>query len=201
MSNAVFPSLPGLTFDIKRVPTHKTVVKESASGREYRGRLMPNGPRYTYTLGFDLLSDNGSWTDGFRTLLGFYNARSGAFDSFLFNDPDDNSVTNQSIGVGDGSTKSFQLVRTLGGASEPVYDTNSVPVIKDNGTTKTAGTDYNISTTGLVTFTSAPVTGHSLTWTGTYYWRCRFGDDSLTFNQFMSKLWELKQCNLITLKP
>ena len=133
--------------------------------------------------------------------MAFFNARSGSFDSFLWTDPDDNSVTAQSFGAGDGSTISFQLTRTFGGYAEPVFDTNSTPAISVNGVLKTAGTDYTISSTGVVTFAAAPGSTLPLTWTGTYYRRVRFASDSAEFAQFLKNLWELKAVELIGVNP
>jgi hypothetical protein len=53
----------------------------------------------------------------------------GGFDTFLFTDPDDNAVAAQTFGVGDGDQDAFQLVRTLGSFTEPVYDLNGAPSI------------------------------------------------------------------------
>lgn len=199
MSNAVFPTLPGVDMEVTRAPEFKTFIRETASGREYRGRTMLY-PRYERILRFNVLGDSGAWYDGYRTLLGFFNARGGSFDSFLLDDEDDNSVTAQIIGTGDGTTTAFQLLRTLGGFAEPIYDTKVAPSIYDNGTLRTAVTHYSISA-GLVTFVTPPAVGHVITWTGTYYWRARFKEDRLEFTRFMRQLWELRTCTLKTVKP
>jgi uncharacterized protein (TIGR02217 family) len=149
-------------------------------------------------LSFDLLRADA--TVELQTLAGFFLARSGAFDSFLFNDVTDNSVTDQQIGLGTGSLLTFQLVRTYGGFIEPIQNTNSVPVIKVNGITKTVGTDYSIDQYGQVTFVVAPGAGLTVTWTGTFYYRVRFKTDYLDFNNFMHQLWELGTCELRGIK-
>jgi hypothetical protein len=64
-----------------------------------------------------------------QTLLGFYNARQGSFDTFLFTDPDDSSITGQQIGIGDGSTKTFQLLRALGGFNDIIQAPNVVSTV------------------------------------------------------------------------
>lgn len=58
-------------------------------------------------------------------------------------------------------------------------------------------TDYSIDANGLVTFSPAPAVGDTLTWTGTYYFRCRFKMDAPEFTKFLADLWELKKCELI----
>lgn len=185
MSNAVYPTLPGLAYKVKRVSGFKTQVHETASGREYRSALMVY-PRDRYTLQYEFLRDRNA-TDEMRTLLGFYRSRRGAYDSFLLNDPDDNAVSAQAFGTGDGTTKTFQLVRTLGGFVEPVYDLNGAPAIYKAGVLQ--GSGYTVSATGAVTFTTAPAAGAVLTWTGSYYWRVRFVKDDLELEKFMNELW------------
>jgi hypothetical protein len=50
--------------------------------------------------------------------------------------------------------------------------------IKKAGVVQTNPANYSISATGLVTFTSRPGAA-ALTWTGTYYWRVRFDQDTV----------------------
>jgi uncharacterized protein (TIGR02217 family) len=199
MSNSVFPTLNGISIEATRSPLWNTMKLETPSGREYRGTFQLY-PRYRYTLVFNYLRDT-SLAQDYRTLLGFFNSMRGGFDTFLFTDPDDNSATNQNFGTGDGSTKTFQLLRTLGNFVEPVYDINGAPTIKVAGVTKTAGSDYTIDSTGGVHFTAAPAGGAALTWTGSFYWRCVFEDDTIDFDKFMNLLWSVKKVSLKTVKP
>ena len=200
MSNAIFPVLPGLVWDFKRIPMHKTTIKETVSGREFRSRRM-SSPRYTYKASYEFLRNQRQGYDELRSLLGFFNARGGDFDDWLFDDADDNTVTAQAFGVGDAASTTFQLVRTLGGNVEPVYVVNAAPQLFIDGVLKTVITHYNINATGGVTWVTAPAGAAVLTWTGTYYWRCRFLQGHLEFNRFMWRLWALKSCDFITVKP
>jgi uncharacterized protein (TIGR02217 family) len=199
MSNAIFPVMPGLTWDITREPIWSTTVKTAVSGREYRTANW-SYPHYHYKMVYSVLRQQGAYAE-MAQLAGFFNARQGSYDSFLFTDPDDSSVTAQAIGVGDGSNRLFQLVRTFGGYVEPVFDTNSTPQIYDNGTLKATPADYSMNASGLVTFVAAPAAGHAITWTGSFYRRMRFDKDTLQFSQFMQKLWELKTLDLFSVKP
>ncbi|MFZ5544404.1 MAG: phage head spike fiber domain-containing protein [Pseudomonadota bacterium] len=128
MSNAVFPTLPGLKWDQQRTvlapPVH---VKTTPSRREFRSRSA-SVPRYQYALTYEWLKSGARGTD-LETLVGFFNARGGSFDSWLYLDPDDNSVTDQTIGMGDGAATQFQVVRTLGGFVEAVSAFNGSPAI------------------------------------------------------------------------
>ncbi len=199
MSNAVFPTLPGLTFDITRTPEWSTTTKKAVSLRSYRW-ANASYPLYHYKLKYELLRQTTGFTE-LATLVGFFNARNGGFDRFLFQDPDDYTVTAQAIGIGDGSNKLFQLVRTFGGYVEPVFDANSAPLIYVNGVLKTLTTDYTVSATGLVTFVTAPGAGLAVTWTGTYYRGVVFAQDMAEFSKFSQNLWDLKVVELVSAKP
>lgn len=202
MSNAVLTLPPGLAWDSTRDPVWSTSVKTSVAGREYRNSNY-SYPLWKYKLKFEFLRARAAFPE-MQALAAFYNARSGAADTWLHNDVDDNSVTAQQFGVGDGTTKIFQLVRSFGGYTEPVFELNAAPQIYVNGTLKTITTDYTVTMlggAGVVTFVAAPAAAAVLTWTGTYYWRCRFMADNLTFQQFMRQFWALGALEFITVKP
>lgn len=194
MSNAVFPTLPGLIFPIKKRPNFSTDVQRSVSGREVAAAFM-SYPIWDWELSFEILRETAS---EFQSLAGFFLARQGRYDSFLFNDASDNTAALQGFGTGNGATTAFQLARALGGFSEPVYDLNGAPSIYVAGTLKAAGVDYTINSTGVVTFSTAPTAGQALTWSGAYYWRVRFAEDGSDFENFMVKLWSAGKVSFST---
>lgn len=197
MSNAIYPVLPGLSFGVQRsVLAPPVQVRTTPSRREYRARDATL-PLYQYTLAYEFLRSRAALAE-LQTLVGFYNARGGSFDSFLFTDPDDASVTAQLFGTGDGSTVAFQLVRAFGGFAEAVPDLNGAPAIYKAGTLQSSG--YTVSATGVVTFSAAPSIGQTLTWTGAFYRRVRFMRDQLDTTKFMQGLWEAKRVELLSLK-
>lgn len=55
---------------------------------------------------------------------------------------------------------------------------------------------YTITATGLLVFVTPPAAGSAITWSGTFYYRCRFLDDSADFSKFMQGLWELKKLDM-----
>ena len=136
-----------------------------------------------------------------QTIAGFYESRQGTFDSFLFTDWLDNGVTDMQFGTGDGTTTQFQLTRAFGAGgftyAAPVQNVNTLTNIKKAGVTQTLTTHYTISATGLVTFVTAPAAAAALTWSGTFYYRCRFKDDIMDLQNFMYQLWDLGQVVLI----
>jgi len=198
MSSSVFPTLPGMTFDIKKRPQFSTIIQRTASGKEIRSALM-SYPLWQFEIGFDVLRSSAAYAE-FQTLAGFFLQMMGNYDTFLFNDTSDNSVTAQLFGTGDASTISFQLVRALGGFTEPIQNVNGAPAIYVSGVLKTLTTDYTISSAGVITFVSAPASGALLTWTGGFYYRCRFDMDVAEFNNFMSGLWDMGKCAFVSVK-
>jgi uncharacterized protein (TIGR02217 family) len=205
MSNAVFPVLAGLGWSRIKTPQWSTRIQKAASGKEYRSALYQQ-PIYTFGLTYELLR-----ADSFnelQQLVAFFNARQGSYDSFLFTDWFDNAVTLQATGVGDGSTRAFQAYRSFGGTAELVSNIagiNGLPgttplVYINNGTTdipQTYTTNYTIDGNGVINFVTAPTSGYTVKWSGSYYYRCRFLKDSTDFENFMYRLWSVKKLELI----
>ena len=127
MSNQVYPSLPGLMWDWTRTPVWSTTEKKSVSGRSFRTANY-SYPLYQIKLAYEVLRSAGAYAE-MAQLVGFYNQMNGAFDTFLWVDPDDNTIANQGFGAGDGSTTQFQLVRAVGGYVEPVSALSVPPYI------------------------------------------------------------------------
>lgn len=130
MSNALFPTLPGLTWDVVKSPRWNTRVQQSVGGKEIRAQFYAR-PLWQWQLKYERLLGGAAGTE-LQTLVGFFHARQGKFDSFLFSDPADNAVTAHGFGVGDGTTTQFQLQRTLAGprqidAISGVCPTSSTP--------------------------------------------------------------------------
>lgn len=189
MSNAVFPTFAGIAWPVKRKAMFNTKVLTAKTGREFRASFT-SYPTYTIDLSFEYLS----LTD-WKALLGFFNLRRGRFDSFLFEDANDKSVVAQSFGTGNGTQTVFQLVRTLGGFTEPCENINGTPSIYLNGVLQASG--YTISSTGVVTFSAAPANTVAITWTGSYYWRVRFEQDSSEFEENMKHFFANKKLAFI----
>ena len=197
MSNAVFPVMPGLGWSVIKTPKWKTVTQEAASGKEVRVALM-SYPLWEFTLTFSVLRGAYGYSE-MQDLAGFFLARQGMFDTWLFDDPTDDTVTLGSFGAGDGTTTAFQLTRSMGGFAEPVQNLNGAPLIYANGTLVSSSA-YTVGSTGIVTFATAPAAGVALTWSGTFYFRCRFLQDTAEFDQFAAQLWALKKLNFVSVK-
>lgn len=192
MSDILFPTLPGVTWKTTWTPVFRTKVQAAVSGKEYRASLMAN-PLYNLTLSFEFLR-HGSKQE-LRQLVGFFLARRGMFDNFLYRFDDDSAVVDQPVGAADGTAKSFQLVRSFGEFSEPVQNVDAVKEVKVNGVVQAQGS-YTVTPTGMLTFGFPPGAG-VITWSGSYFYRARFADDEQSFDRFMKNLWEAKTVDLL----
>ncbi len=211
MSTQIFPSTsqcPGLDISISRVVQWDTILQEAVSGKETRvGRRIY--PRREYGLVFNFLRS--STLAGFSPAVnelaafeGFFNSRQGMFDSFLWTDPDDNSISSQGLGTGDSTAISFQLVRAFGGYAEPVYAPSTFASVSIDSTVMSSTTytftQWGSTTPGILTFSTAiPPAGQPITASFTYYQPVRFTDDNMTFNRFVNLIYENKKIGFKTI--
>lgn len=199
MSSAVFPALRGLMWNTTKRPQWRTEIQDTVAGRETRIGFM-SYPLWNFRLAYDYLPSStaqGATLD-FQNIIDFFNARGGALQNFLFTDPSDYTVTDERFGTGDGVETEFQLTRAIKalGFAEPVMNVNTLTNIKKAGVTQTNPANYSIDSAGLVTFVVAPAAAAALTWTGTYYFRCRFLEDYTDFEQLYSDMWHNKELRL-----
>ena len=197
MSNAVFPLLPGLKQELTKTPQWATKSRSAMSGREVRQSFY-SAPLWKINLSYEVLRTY-TLVSELAEIVGFFNARRGSFDSFLFNDRDKNTVTDQAFGSVLAGFSSYQLIHSGDDFPEPIGAVQGNPVLKANGVTISPAT-YSINENGRVTFTSPPATGAALTWTGQFYYRVRFVDDAMEFAKFNKQLWQAKKINLISVK-
>jgi uncharacterized protein (TIGR02217 family) len=207
VAEPIFPSLATQGWSVIKTATFSTRTQKSVSGRELR-LADQTQPIWEWTLTYEVLRDShdfrgagpGVGYDELRTLAGFYLARRGSFEAFLFSDQSDNYIANQYLGTGDGVQTVFQLYRTFGGYAEPIT-APSVVSIYDSGLAMPAsafGVDIN---TGLVYFVSPPIAGHVLTVDMAYYHRVRFSDDSSEYENFLYQLWSAREVKLRSVLP
>jgi uncharacterized protein (TIGR02217 family) len=197
MTNILFP-LPvvpqgAVAWPVKKSPSFKTVVQTPASNRgENRIALAPY-PIWLFELDFEFLKgDMQATASALQNMVGFFGYMQGAANDWLFEDPFDNAVTTAQFAIGDGATTVFQLTRSVGLLVDIVQNVSTVPELFANGV-PIATSAYTISTTGVVTFTTAPTAGAALTWTGNFWFRCRFLEDELEdLDEFLYQFWELK---------
>jgi hypothetical protein len=125
VSDAVFPSVVGLAFDVHKKPIFNNKIATHVSGEETATSYYQN-PKWEYSLTYDYLPDlpvSVGETD-LHTILGFFLNRHGRFDSFLYSDPDDNTVVEGYQKSFDGTSVEFYMVRGIGGFYEPIGQRN-----------------------------------------------------------------------------
>jgi uncharacterized protein (TIGR02217 family) len=169
-------------------PTFSNVIQEAISGNEQRFGNWTKC-RGIGDVSYGLLSTSSTFDADFRSIMAIYLAHRGSLIPFRFRDWTDYTVTDEVFGTGDGLKTGFQLIKTydpsmilLNTPGALTYVRNiallaSTPIIKIDGVTKTVVTDYTISASGLVTFTSAPANGKLITWTGEFDIPVRFDGD------------------------
>lgn len=216
MSDDVFiPSgdYPGMTWDIKKTPMFNTKVQTSVNFTELRASFT-GSPVYEMSMTFAFLRGNDRYdsadTQTFpvaevSSLLGFFASRLGRWDSWLIQDkPNDYLIlptATEIFGVGNNVTTVFNLQRTIGDwFSERVANPADTVRIWVDGVEKfrpTHWTGGDIGTKGVITFVTPPGNGLLLTWSGEYYFRARFSEDIMEFNQFMYQLWETQEIKFL----
>jgi Conserved hypothetical protein 2217 (DUF2460) len=129
VSNEVFPTLPGLTWNIEREDEWSNSNRMSGSGRSFT-RAMWTYPVRHYRLEFEFLRAGAEGE--LQQLVGFFNRHKADFETWLFDDPLDNTATNQLFANGSGALSSYQLLRDFGGHQSPVFSLNGAPQIYRN---------------------------------------------------------------------
>ena len=191
----VFPSLIGLAWPVMWSPRWNYNKQDALSGARTRTSYM-SYPVYDAEVAFNVLRfAQGEW----QQLQGFINAVQGGTGLWLYDNPNDDAAVAQDFGEGDGASTTFQLVRALGGFAEPVFFPNVIADVNVAGV-PVSSADYNVTPTGQVVFDTPPANGAALTWDGTFYWGCRFDDDSFQFDNFMSQLLRMKSLKFSTEK-
>ena len=129
MTIPTFPSLPSIGFP-KRSPVWSTIKQPSVGGQESRFAQW-SYPKWRYEIPFEVLRNYSGFNE-FDSLAGFYNQIYGSAGFFQYNDPNDGLIVNQPLATGDGTTTSFQLVRSKGGFAEPVFLPTAVSLTRSD---------------------------------------------------------------------
>jgi uncharacterized protein (TIGR02217 family) len=193
MSNNIFPNFAGITWPIPKRANWKTLVSQAESGREVRVALR-SLPLFEWDLPYGVLRPADQ-----AQFWGFYNQCYGGYDTFLFDDKADDFAQGQQLGIGDGTTTQFQLVRSYGGLFvEPRLDIQQTPApnIYLNGVLQSSGYSISYFNSGIVTFTTAPASGVVITADFYFYWRVRFKEDQLAIDLIYQGLANLKKVTI-----
>lgn len=159
-------------------PEYSTDIVMTQGGHEQRNRNW-SAARARYNVAYGVRTQA-----QLDALIAFFRARRGRADGFRFKDWTDYQASTQLLGIGNGSATQFQLVKNYtSGAitdqriiSKPVSGTIS---IYKAGVLQTS--DISVSTTtGLVTFSTAPASGVSITASYEFDVPVRFDTDRLS---------------------
>lgn len=209
MTTPVFPSrtvLPGLTFPVKMEPEFRTSIFRSRSGLESRVAFWSE-PLFHWEMIYEFLR-SGSQLE-MQTLLAMFGQLFGQFGPFLYADDDQNAVVDQAIATGDGTTKTFNLVRNITANGFTMQARVKSPNLALTHTAKVAGvttsatwTDYDAAagSQGQITFASAPAAMAAITASFSYYFPCRFETDNLTLQKFMNQLYSGESVPFVSIK-
>ena len=209
-----------MAFDAVRFPTNisrgaqggperRTDVVTTASGREERNSRWVNSRR-RYNAGFGVKSLN-----DIQQVVAFFEERRGRLHAFRWKDHVDfkscaasatPSANDQTLGVSDGTTASFQLIKKYGSGLRDYARVIAAPVA---GTVLVAvnGSASNFFTlnlqTGILTFTAGhiPTMGQIITAGFEFDVPVRFDSDQLTINIANFQAGEIPDINLIEVRP
>jgi hypothetical protein len=213
VSSLVYPTLPGLTYEVVRTPILETGVQTALSRKRSTIQYMLY-PVISFELTYSVLRDVGapaytSTTSEIKQLVGLFLQLYARWDTFLFTDPDFNTILSsapQTFAIANGGAGPYQIVASYEnpggpGASELIQNLSGTPVLYDNGAA-ISGSNYTLGPTGQVTFNSGhfPTNGDTLSWSGSWYYRCAFDEDKFTATKFMNKLWSNKSVKFTSVK-
>lgn len=163
---------PKLSFGSVGGPERRTEVVTLANGFEERNTPWAHSRR-RYDAGVAMSS-----LDDLETVVAFFEARRGELYGFRWKDwsdyksglpSGDPAPADQALGLGDGTTTDFQLVKTYRSGTfsyerpirKPVAGSVRVAV---DGVEQVEGTDFGVDPeTGLVSFAAAPAAGLEVT--------------------------------------
>ncbi len=166
-------------------PNYSTAIVTTASGYEQRNVDWAQG-RMHFDAGPGVRSEA-----DLETLIAFFRARRGAARGFRFRDPYDYSsagmtgaptATDQIIGIGDGSTTRFPLIKHYGTGADAEVRLITRPVavsllVAVNGVSTSA---WTLDAAGAINFTTPPPSGQAVTAGYLFDVPVRFSEDKLT---------------------
>ena len=199
-SYATFPALAALRNSLRVRPRFATDVAERVSGRSSR-RARFASPLIDFELRFDLLRSDAADRE-LQQIAGFFEEMNGAATPFWFATPGLATAVGQVLGAGDGSTTAFPLVLTLGSTLAPLAGAAGVGAVYVDGAAQSssAWTVSDVYPASIV-FVAAPAPGAMIAADFTALWLCRFAEDGLDFEEFMTMLFKLGMVRLTAVRP
>jgi uncharacterized protein (TIGR02217 family) len=188
-------------------PERRTQIVELASGDEERNASWANSRR-RYDVAYGIRR-----ADDLAAVVAFFEARNGRLHGFRFKDWGDHKSClpsasqgpiDQAIGTGDGTTTAFQLVKHYASGSQTWVRTITKPVA---GTVRTAlggveqPSGWSVdTTTGIVTFNTAPSSGVAITAGFKFDVPVRFDTDALDVTLDLDRLGSIASIPLLEIR-
>jgi len=191
-------------------PERQTEIVALASGREERNSRHALSKR-RYNAGFGIAT-----LDDIHAIVAFFEERRGRLHGFRWKDHADFkscavgqviAAGDQQIGIGDGVTPEFQLVKTYGNGlrdyariiAKPVTGTVRIAVA---GIEKAVGSDFTVDhATGIVTFLSSPAADATVTAGFEFDVPVRFDTDALVINLAAFRAGEIPEIAIVEIVP
>ena len=188
-------------------PERRTQIVELASGAEERNASWANSRR-RYDVAYGIRR-----ADDLAAVVAFFEARNGRLHGFRFKDWADfksclpsqtPGPANQPIGTGNGAATLFQLTKHYTSGAQSWTRTITKPVagtvtIALNGTPQASG--WSVSTsTGLITFTTAPAAGVAITAGFEFDVPVRFDTDALDVTLDFERLGSITSIPLVEIR-
>jgi uncharacterized protein (TIGR02217 family) len=188
-------------------PERRTQIVELASGDEERNASWANSRR-RYDAAYGVRR-----ADDLAAVVAFFEARNGRLYGFRWKDWGDYksclpsgvpAANDQAIGIGDGNTTAFQLVKAYSSGAQtwtrsitkPVTGTVTVAL---DGVSQAAG--WSVDTTkGQITFATAPATGIAITAGFEFDVPVRFDTDQLNVTHDLERLGSITSIPLIEVR-
>jgi uncharacterized protein (TIGR02217 family) len=195
MSISVMANFPlSMAKGLKKSPIFNSVVQRPVAGKGVASASLQPYPTWSFEADLDRVTGNEALASSvIASFVGIHIACNGRAFPFLFVDPQDNAVTQINSGMlnvtpgaaqpmgqfGDGVSTQFQLARIIGNMGVPndiIQNVNGSISVYINGSLTAL---YSLGSTGIVTFNTAPALNATLTWAGSFYFYCRFLEDTL----------------------
>lgn len=204
-------SFIGTDIALNRKAIFKNRKQENVSGKETAIALRVI-PRWQWEITFNFArSTYQANSTEFASLTSFFNSLSGGFDSWLWQDPEDNTETlGQAILISTANPGTYQLSRTLGNFgtfAENIYAPNVVSQVFLVGSSLSSGSTVGVtvgswgsSIPGQITIsTFSPSTSVIPFVNFSYYWPVRWDQDEMQFERFGSGWWAVKKMTFTSL--
>jgi uncharacterized protein (TIGR02217 family) len=188
-------------------PERRTQIVELASGDEERNASWANSRR-RYDVAYGIRR-----ADDLAAVVAFFEARNGRLHGFRFKDWGDHksclpsqtpAPTDQAIGTGDGAMTTFQLVKRYASGSQTWVRKITKPVagtvrVALDGAEQLSGWTVD-TTTGVLTFDTAPAAGVAITAGFAFDVPVRFDTDVLDVTLDLERLGSITSIPLVEIR-